>query len=109
MAIQLDTKNLGQINHGESTKETNTHSSELPILNNEKANNNNQSYADTLNITADADALLAIEAKLNHAATIDTAKIEKIKHAILNGEYHIDADKLAEKIMAFETDLLYKE
>lgn len=57
---------------------------------------------------ADSVVLSASAQQLNKAtkeAPIDQAKIDRLKRAIVNGEYKIDPEKLAANIAKFEQDV----
>lgn len=64
---------------------------------------NKQAIAvDKIELTPEAKKLHDIQKNLSHSADIDNAKIAEIKQAISEGNYKIDAEKLANNIADFE-------
>ena len=58
----------------------------------------------TVNITRDAKLLGELDQALASASDIDATKIAAIKEAIANGEYEIDAEKIAAALLKFDRD-----
>lgn len=66
--------------------------------------------AEVTNVVSKADSvsLSASAQKMNRAANdapVDLAKLDRLKRAIINGEYKVDAEKLAQNIAKFEREL----
>lgn len=57
--------------------------------------------ADSVSLSASAQNLT----KTNKEAPVDQSKIDRLKRAIVNGEYKVNPEKLAESIAKFEQDL----
>lgn len=60
---------------------------------------------DTVKLTAQAQSLTKLEQKITDAPDTDDSKIASIKAAIENGEYKVNADRLAGKLLSQETSL----
>jgi len=60
------------------------------------------SAADRVTLTNTASRLQDIEQKLSNASSIDNARVAEVQSAISNGEYNVDANKIADKMLAFE-------
>lgn len=60
---------------------------------------------DTVKISTGAADLQAMEARLAELPDVDSGRVEAIRSQIANGEYQIDSQKLADRILAFESDL----
>lgn len=58
----------------------------------------------TVNITRDAKLLGELDHALASASDIDAGKIDSIKAAISNGEFEIDAEKIAAALLKFDRD-----
>lgn len=63
------------------------------------------SGADTVNISASAADLQAMEARLAELPEVDSGRVEELRNQIANGEYNIDSQRVADRILAFESDL----
>ena len=66
------------------------------------------SSKDSVSFTAQAKQISDIEKKAQEAPALNKKKIEAIKKAIADGEYKVDAGKLAKSMMSFEYDLFDK-
>ncbi len=60
---------------------------------------------DTVKLTAQAQSLSKLEQKITDAPDTDQNKIASIKAAIENGEYKINPDRLAGKLLSQESAL----
>ena len=84
-------------------------------INNKQAAANNLSSpaadatADQLSLTANAERLQQLEKSMagELVAPLDSARIDEVRQRISNGEYVINAERIAEKFLATE-DLLGK-
>jgi len=63
---------------------------------------------DSVSITPQAKQFTELQKKAAEGPMIDAKKIEKLKKAISDGEYKVDAQKLAKSMMSFEYDLFEK-
>ena len=57
---------------------------------------------DRVTLTNTAARLQNIEQQLNNASSIDSARVAEVQGAITNGDYNVDADRIADKMLAFE-------
>lgn len=64
-----------------------------------------QPNASGVQITESARQMAALEATVRRLPQVDEAKVAKIRKAIENGSYTIDAEATATKLMVFEHDL----
>ena len=62
--------------------------------NEEKQKNQSQNSAD--------EDLKDIKQQLNNASSVDSVRVAEVQSAISNGEYTVDANRIADKILAFE-------
>lgn len=60
---------------------------------------------DTVNISASAADLQAMEARLAELPEVDRGRVTELRNQIANGEYNIDSQRVADRILAFESDL----
>lgn len=60
---------------------------------------------DSVSITPQAQQLKKLSEKAEQASGVDQKKVDELKKAIANGEYKIDAEKLAENINNLEFKL----
>jgi negative regulator of flagellin synthesis FlgM len=63
------------------------------------------SYADQVKLSASSKSIQQIEAEIRDMPEVDDATVERIRNAISNGEYKIDYEKLAGKMLDFEERL----
>ncbi|RVU30235.1 MULTISPECIES: flagellar biosynthesis anti-sigma factor FlgM [Neptunomonas] len=60
---------------------------------------------DTVQLSDTAKALKSIDAKLSNTPEVNSEKVARIKAAIEDGSYNVDAQRVAEKILSFESQL----
>ncbi len=74
---------------------------------NNSANNsrNVANTADKVSLTSTAARLKDIEQRLASQAPVDNNRVNQVKSAINNGEYNVDADRVANKMIDFESSL----
>ncbi|MCP4429526.1 MAG: flagellar biosynthesis anti-sigma factor FlgM [Gammaproteobacteria bacterium] len=63
------------------------------------------SATDTVSLSDDAVQLGKVEHSVATTPVIDTQRVEQLKQAIANGSYEVDAGKVADKLMQFESIL----
>ena len=66
------------------------------------ASENSATQGDRVTLTNTASRLKDIEQQLSNASSIDSARVAEVQSAISNGEYKVDADRVADKMLAFE-------
>lgn len=57
---------------------------------------------DRVTLTDTASRLKDIEHQLNNASSVDSARVAEVQSAISNGEYTVNADRIADKMLSFE-------
>lgn len=57
---------------------------------------------DRISLTATAALLKQLEEKLAGQPVVDQARVEGVRSALAEGSYHIDSDRVAEKLVDFE-------
>lgn len=60
---------------------------------------------DSVSVSDSALLLQKLEEVVAKASPTDVERIQQIKSALANGEYHIDPQRVADKILKFERDL----
>lgn len=60
------------------------------------------SVADQVNLSSSSKSIQQIEAEIKQMKDVDDATVERIRSAIDNGEYKIDYDRLAGKMLDIE-------
>ncbi len=55
--------------------------------------------ADQVNIQSQSSQLLALEQQMADISVIDTAKVEAIKNAIAQGQFNVDAERVADRLL----------
>jgi len=66
------------------------------------------STPDTVTLTDSAAQLHKLEATIMAAPIVDTARVEDVKQAIRNGQFQINSQRVADKMMQFEKALGYR-
>jgi len=61
---------------------------------------------DTVSLSAQSRKVIELQQQLKNAPEIDSVKIEAIKQEIANGNYPLDANKIAENIISLEQSLI---
>ncbi|WP_300426021.1 flagellar biosynthesis anti-sigma factor FlgM [Thalassolituus sp.] len=62
-------------------------------------------FTDQVKLSASSKSIQQIEAEIKDMQDVDDATVERIRSAIQNGEYKIDYEKLAGKMLDFEDRL----
>ena len=57
---------------------------------------------DRVTLTDTASRLKNIEQQLSKSSSVDNARVAEVQSAINNGDYNVDADRIADKMLAFE-------
>ena len=68
----------------------------------ENASESNASAGDRVTLTNTASRLKDIEHQLSNTSSVDSARVAEVQSAISNGDYNVDADRIADKMLAFE-------
>ncbi|ASP40998.1 flagellar biosynthesis anti-sigma factor FlgM [Bacterioplanes sanyensis] len=63
------------------------------------------SYADQVKLSASSKSIQQIEAEIRDMPEVDDATVERIRSALSNGEYKIDYERLAGKMLDFDERL----
>jgi negative regulator of flagellin synthesis FlgM len=61
--------------------------------------------ADHVTLTNSARFLQKVEESVAKAPVVDTAKVASVKQAVQSGTYHVDAGRVADKLLQFESGL----
>ncbi|MBL4711672.1 MAG: flagellar biosynthesis anti-sigma factor FlgM [Gammaproteobacteria bacterium] len=70
-----------------------------------KTDTGQSTTADTVSISDNAAQLGKVTSMVDSAPVVDAKRVEQIKQAIANGTYEVDAAKVADKLMQFESVL----
>ena len=101
MAIEIN--NITPTKAHRSTDDTKLNqSSDQPAAQQETGKS---SATDTVSLSDNAVQLGKIEHSVATTPVIDTQRVEQLKQAIANGSYEADAEKVADKLMQFESIL----
>ncbi|RUO26404.1 flagellar biosynthesis anti-sigma factor FlgM [Aliidiomarina minuta] len=60
---------------------------------------------DAVSLTPQAQQLSSLQARAENNSGVDEQKVERIKQALANGDYSINAERLAANIAHFEADM----
>lgn len=63
------------------------------------------SASETVTVTPQAERLQQLEQTLADTPAVDEQRVAEIRQALANGQYKVDADRIAEKLLALEQDL----
>jgi len=72
---------------------------------NTQADNSNSTAADQVKLSNGIKGIQQVEAEIRNMPEVDDATVDRIRAAIENGEYKIDYEKLAGKMLSFEDNL----
>ena len=70
-----------------------------------KSRGDNASMSDKVSLTSTAARLKDIEQRLASHSEMDNARIKEVQMAINDGKYDVDAERVADKMIAFENNL----
>jgi len=59
-----------------------------------------------IDVSDNARTLAALEDKISGLPVVSDARVEAVRRALDEGRYHVDAKRVADKMMRFEGDLL---
>ncbi len=59
-----------------------------------------------IDVSDTARTLAALEEKIAGTPVVSEARVEAVRRALDEGRYHVDAQRVADKMMRFESDLL---
>ena len=100
----MDQGTLGKI--GNKVDETRTSSKvSADTAASDKAPTAAPSAGDTVNLTNSAKLLERLDKSLASLPAVDAGRVAEIKTAIENGDYHIDADAIAEAMIRLDRSL----
>ena len=68
----------------------------------ESVNSSSRAISDSVEFSAAAHQLSSLQDELSAIDTVDMGKVDEIRQAISNGNYKIDAQKIAESLLALE-------
>ena len=68
----------------------------------ESASNSSRVISDSVEFSAAAQQLSSLQAELASIDAVDMGKVDEIRQAISNGSYKIDAQKIADSLLALE-------
>ncbi|MGA7800109.1 MAG: flagellar biosynthesis anti-sigma factor FlgM [Gammaproteobacteria bacterium] len=72
---------------------------------NQTANQGNAQGSDKVSLTNTAQHLRSLANQVGKMPSVDTHRVEAIKHALATGTYEINAGRVADKMIAFERSL----
>jgi len=103
---------VNQVNKGNQQNVAYTNSKQLNVSkDNSPTPVQNQPVAtakaatDSVSLTPQAQQLRGLHEKAEQSSGFDSKKVNELKKAISEGNYQVNAEKLAEKIAGFEFDL----
>ena len=64
------------------------------------------STSSNIDVSDTARTLAALEDKISGLPVVSDARVEAVRRALDEGRYHVDAQRIADKMMRFEGDLL---
>jgi len=59
-----------------------------------------------IDVSDTARALAALEEKISSLPVVSEARVDAVRRALDEGRYHVDAQRVADKMLRFEGDLL---
>lgn len=102
MSNDISEINSGQDNHT-SKRQTQNESHESAT--HDTRNTPEKTCQDKVMLTDMASRMKSLEQKLAKESDVDQAHVARVRDAIKRGEYHVDPERVADKMMGFERDL----
>lgn len=84
---------------------TRAEASESKFKTNAESSTEQNTSSDQVNLSSSVKNIQQVEAEIRSMPEVDDATVERIRNAIANGEYKIDYEKLAGKMLGFEDTL----
>lgn len=72
----------------------------------ENTSSSSVSSEDTVSLSKKSQQVLELQQQLKNTSEIDSAKVEAIKQEIANGNYPLDAEKIAQNLINLEQSLI---
>lgn len=61
---------------------------------------------DSVNLTDSAMRIKSLEAQIARLPIVDTQKVEQVKNSLSNGTFEFNSERIAEKLISFERNLV---
>ena len=72
----------------------------------EKAEASGAPERDTVSLSSTSSQLRSLEARVNESSGLDTTRVESVKKAINEGSFNIDANRIADRLLAVARESL---
>jgi len=99
MAIEISGQYPAQLSNAKAESKGEVGRTDPPLP---KQQTGQPSTADTVTLTDTAAQLHKLEATIAALPIVDIARVEGIRHAINNGQFQVDPQRVAEKMLHFE-------
>jgi negative regulator of flagellin synthesis FlgM len=66
----------------------------------------NTGSASSIDVSDTARTMAALEGKISDLPVVNESRVETVRRAMDEGRYHVDPQRVADKMMRFEVDLL---
>ncbi len=103
--MTININNLGVNNNTLSSNNRASESSRNQSTESATTATSSSTSGDSVAISQQALNLTGLEARINDAPAVDTARVDSIRQAIEDGSYSIDADNIADRLL--DSDALY--
>ena len=97
--INLNSKTTGPVSNNTGKTQNNAAASV-------KAESSTASSEDTVSLSQKSQQVSGLQQQLKDSPAVDMAKVETIKQEIANGNYPLDAEKIAQNLINLEHSLL---
>ena len=93
---------------GRSTTGAISSNSEKPAAKNDAGNSTSNTVAsdDTVSLSSKSQQVAGLQQQLKDSPVVDQVKVDAIKQEIANGNYPLDAQKIAENLINLEQSLI---
>lgn len=95
-------KLTGGVDNSRLRKDTPAVAPDTPESSTSTSSTDSASYSDQVKLSASSKSIQQIEAEIGQMPEVNDATVERIRSAIANGDYKIDYEKLAGKMLDFE-------
>ncbi len=100
MAIEISGQSPAQLSNAKSDAKVQVGRTDPPLP---KQQTGKPSTADTVTLTDTASQLHKLEAQISAVPIVDASRVEGVKRSLINGQFQINPQRVAEKMMNFET------
>jgi negative regulator of flagellin synthesis FlgM len=100
MAIEISGQNPAQLSNAKTDTTSEVGHTDPPV---QRQQTGKPTTTDTVTLTDTASQLRKLESQIATVPIVDLSRVEGVKRSIVNGQFKIDSQRVADKMLNFET------